>query len=87
MDLSAAINRGQARRALPPPVERRAIREAARVSVSELASVLGVADITLARWERGEWSPRGDAVIRYAEALAELRDVGWRRLDPAHSCP
>jgi transcriptional regulator with XRE-family HTH domain len=55
--------------------EGRRIREAAGVSIRELADVLRKSPSTVARWERGETRPRADASERYEAALAALEQV------------
>lgn len=54
----------------------RAIREAARLSQSEIAAEIGVAESTVCRWEarRPERRrlPRGDHAVAYARLLARL---------------
>lgn len=61
----AAVSSGEARR----------LREAARLSIGEVASACGVDQSTIWRWERGTRSPRGsDKVLRYGELLDLLRD-------------
>ena len=53
--------------------EARQIREAAFVTLRELADDLQVNASTLSRWERGETSPRVSAALRWALALDVLR--------------
>jgi DNA-binding transcriptional regulator YiaG len=50
----------------------RAIREGARLSVSELARELDVTPGTVSRWERGLRTPRGAAAERWAKLLRRL---------------
>jgi len=52
----------------------RRIREAAGLSVRELASGIGVDASTLWRWETGRSRPRGDAAIRWQRTLQALND-------------
>lgn len=59
-------------RALARSGAARTIREAAGVSLGELAGALGIAKSTLWRWEAGARSPRGDLAIDYAAALGRL---------------
>jgi DNA-binding transcriptional regulator YiaG len=51
------------------------VRKRARLSRSEVAAVCGVDQSTVARWERGQRSPRGDAGLKYARLLIRLRQV------------
>jgi transcriptional regulator with XRE-family HTH domain len=62
-------------RALARTGDARRIRMAAGVSARELARAVEVAPSTLARWERGETRPRGDAGLRYEAALGALADL------------
>ena len=58
---------------LPSPSEARAIRERAGVSEARLGQELGVTRGAVAKWERGDRRPRGDARLRYARVLADLK--------------
>lgn len=60
---------------LPPPPERKAIREKAGVSQERMARELGVHYITLLHWESGNREPRPRNKARYAELLAALREI------------
>jgi DNA-binding transcriptional regulator YiaG len=62
-----------ARRALPTPTTRRALRTAAALSQQDLADALGVHRETISRWERGTRTPRGDLLIAYTDLLRELK--------------
>jgi DNA-binding XRE family transcriptional regulator len=70
------ILRSQARATLdlPPPAKCRAIREAAGVPRAQLALVIGVSEASIAFYESGDRTPRGDHRIRYVEALKVLRE-------------
>lgn len=50
----------------------RSIRRAALMSQSDIASAVGVDASTVARWEKGERLPRGDAAARYRSVLMLL---------------
>jgi len=52
--------------------EARARRLGARLTQGELASTLGVAQSTVALWESGHRTPRGEAALRYADLLDTL---------------
>jgi transcriptional regulator with XRE-family HTH domain len=54
----------------------RTIREAARISASEVARELDVSPSAISRWERGLRSPRGDDARRYARLLRRLMNGG-----------
>lgn len=65
-----------ARRALPPPSERRAIRVAARVSLQRLARAVGVTRQTIALWETGRAAPRDAHLDAYLNALRLMEEAG-----------
>jgi DNA-binding transcriptional regulator YiaG len=69
--VQALVERVRARRHLPAPTERRAIRERAGVSLREAGAALGVSHAAVSRWERGS-TPRQHAAA-YAQLLDELR--------------
>jgi DNA-binding transcriptional regulator YiaG len=69
-DLFAEV---RAHRHLPDPAAARAIRLAAGVGQTRLARELGVHRVTVARWERGTRTPRGQFLKRYVELLELLR--------------
>ena len=50
----------------------RALRQAARVSASEVARQIGASPSTVCRWERGERRPTGDVGARYVRLLRDL---------------
>lgn len=56
----------------------RRLRELARLSQSEVGRSVGVDASTVARWERGERLPRGEAAIRYARLLDRLQRAAER---------
>lgn len=62
-------------RKLPPPAMARAIRESAGVSQAQVASELGVARLTVSRWESGARHPRRALALRYTQLLNQLREV------------
>ena len=59
--------------ALPPPTERRTLRELAGLSAQDLAVVLGVNASTVLRWETGERMPKGRNLTDYLRVLATMR--------------
>lgn len=67
----ALLERVRSQRKLPPPAERRRIRKRARVSLRELAAVLGCSHAGVRAWELGSM-PGDEYRDRYAELLAEL---------------
>lgn len=50
----------------------RAIREKARLSLSEMAQTCGIDEGTLSRWERGQRRPRAAVALRYLAVLEAL---------------
>lgn len=62
-----------ARRRLPIPAMRRAIRISAGLTQTDVADVLGVHRESVTRWELGTRTPRGEVLHRYVELLEELR--------------
>lgn len=50
----------------------RDLREAASLSLTEVALTLGVTPAALSRWERNERIPRTEAAVRYAAVLRGL---------------
>ncbi|MFI5657338.1 helix-turn-helix domain-containing protein [Streptomyces sp. NPDC051684] len=57
---------------LPPPKERRRLREAGSLSRDEIAERVGVTRETIRRWEAGRTTPKGQKREAYAQLLAEL---------------
>ncbi|MGV9496683.1 helix-turn-helix domain-containing protein [Streptomyces sp. NPDC003642] len=57
---------------LPPPKERRRLREAASLTRAQLASRVGVTSETVRGWETGRSTPRGRKGEKYARVLDEL---------------
>jgi DNA-binding transcriptional regulator YiaG len=55
--------------------EARRLREAANLSLRELAPDVLVDASTLARWETGECRPRGAAALRWERALRRLEQA------------
>jgi DNA-binding transcriptional regulator YiaG len=69
------VQQVRAARRLPTPTVARAIRAAVGVTQQQLAEELGVGRVTVARWESGTRTPRGELRSRYVELLEELRDA------------
>ncbi|MFJ8072637.1 sigma factor-like helix-turn-helix DNA-binding protein [Streptomyces sp. NPDC096176] len=57
---------------LPPPAERRRLREALSLTEAEVATTIGVTRATLRSWETGRANPRGRKREAYARLLASL---------------
>lgn len=73
--LTQLAERVKARRELPSPAERRAVRRDAGLSAAELAEAIGVTEAAVLTWERGTREPRGRNLDRYVEALRTLREA------------
>jgi DNA-binding transcriptional regulator YiaG len=74
MDTAAILRKAETLRALPPPGERRRIRERAGVSQEDVATALGVAIATVSRWESGR-TPGDDTLHHYIQLLTDLRAI------------
>jgi DNA-binding transcriptional regulator YiaG len=53
----------------------RRIRLAARLSCAQVGGVVGVADVTVLRWEAGTRKPSGRAALKYADLMDDLEEV------------
>lgn len=60
---------------LPPPHERRRIREQAHFSLRDMAGVLLVTAPTVHAWERGTSTPRRANAVAYRALLDQLREA------------
>jgi DNA-binding transcriptional regulator YiaG len=58
--------------------EARAIRERARLALSDIGQSIGADPSAVGRWERGERLPRGDVALRYARLLERLSKASVR---------
>ncbi len=70
-EFSGLVERLRANR-LPPPTERRAIRDRAEASLEDIARELGVTRMTVCRWERGDRKPRPKHRAAYVRLLRRL---------------
>ncbi|MDG9708353.1 helix-turn-helix domain-containing protein [Streptomyces sp. DH10] len=68
---------------LPPPKERRRLREAASLTRAQLASRVGVTSGTVRGWETGRSTPRGRKGEKYARLLNSLG--AQAELTPPHT--
>jgi DNA-binding transcriptional regulator YiaG len=70
-------NRIAARRSLPPPEMRRAIRRAARASLQDVASAFEppVSRHSVMAWERGTRSPGAGNIEQYVAILRALQGI------------
>ena len=62
------------RRRLPVPAMRRYIRLAAELTQQDVAESLGVDRVTVARWESGRRTPRGQLLLDYLDLLDEMKN-------------
>lgn len=76
-DLEALRQRRQVE--LPPPAERKAIREAYGVSQGEVAQVLNVSRLTVSQWERGQTEPKPEHARKYADLLTQMKQSADNR--------
>lgn len=67
---------------LPPPNERRRLREACALTRAQLAKRLGVRPDTVRAWESGRSTPRGRNRVAYAELLSTLATDTARQTPP-----
>jgi hypothetical protein len=71
--LAKTMRGRQAQRALPPPEERRRIREHAGFTRADVAQILQTNPGNVVAWERpGGGSPRGDLALHYLMLLRML---------------
>lgn len=74
IDLDGLLAEVRAAR-LPAPATRRSLRHEAGISLREAAAALGVAVMTLHRWECGQSTPRRAHAVRYRQFLDALRGL------------
>lgn len=60
-------------RQLPAPSLRRPLREAAGLTLDEIAQYVGCTRQAVAYWESGERQPRGAFLVAYADVLREMQ--------------
>lgn len=71
--LEELTQRLQARRELPPPPVRRALRKAAGASQADVSEVVGVTRQSVSLWEAGTRTPRGPNLDAYLEVLQAFK--------------
>jgi transcriptional regulator with XRE-family HTH domain len=69
----ALLERLRSQRQLPPAAERRRIREAAGVSLRQLAAAVGVSAMAIVRWEQGATPRNPHHLHAYGRLLDEFR--------------
>jgi len=72
---TALIKRARALASLPPPDQRRAIREAAGASLADVSTPLGVTPQAVRLWELGQRTPRGNHLLDYLDLLNDLKEA------------
>lgn len=72
---TTGLDAWRARRDLPQPQMRRALRLAAGATQSEIASECGVDRASVSRWENGHRTPRGEHLVRYSAVLREFEEA------------
>jgi transcriptional regulator with XRE-family HTH domain len=72
--MDALMEEVRARRRLPEPVMRRAIRKAAGVSQKRAGEEINVTHQAIARYEDGSRTPRGPVLVAYVGLLEALRE-------------
>lgn len=55
--------------------EARTLREAAGLSIREVAGAIGGSPTAVWRWENGQRAPRGETAAAWAHLLEQLRDA------------
>ncbi|QOK21395.1 helix-turn-helix transcriptional regulator [Janibacter indicus] len=55
--------------------EARRRRQAARLSLSEVAAAVGVSEATVSRWERAQRLPKGTNALAFLEVLQAIDDT------------
>jgi len=64
----------RARRSLPPPARRAAIRAAAGASLTDVANACGVSKQAVALWEAGLTNPSGERLLAYAAVMRLFKE-------------
>jgi transcriptional regulator with XRE-family HTH domain len=79
---------------LPPPAERRRLRQAHALTLDEVAAALGVRRATVGGWESGKAEPRPPEREAYARLLKQLatlypapQSTGAPQEDPSTAAP
>lgn len=73
--LTELTARARARRELPAPPTRRALRNAVGASLDDVASVVGVTRQAVSMWELGQRAPSGANLERYLEVIRAFKQV------------
>ncbi|WP_103508994.1 DNA-binding transcriptional regulator [Streptomyces sp. SM13] len=73
--VEALLEEARLTAAIPPPVERQRLREAAGLSRAQVASAVGVGRSTVANWETGVSDPQPPARLSYLRLLKGLVEI------------
>lgn len=68
---------------LPPPAERKRIREAAGVSLRRMGDELGVSAVTVHNWENDGDGPTLENAARYRRLLKQLAEAAGTQIAEA----
>jgi DNA-binding transcriptional regulator YiaG len=63
-----------AKRDLPPPAVRRALREERGLSQADVARAVGVSRQAVSAWEAGKRKPRGERLDAYTAVIRALKE-------------
>ena len=63
------------RRGLPPPAQRKALRQAAALTLDDLARLVGCTPQAIALWETGRREPSEPFLAPYTDALRLAREL------------
>ena len=75
-DLTVLEAKVSARRDLPPPQVRKALREGAGLSMDDIAEAVGCSRQAVAHWEAGRRYPRAEHLAAYVRVLRLLAGRG-----------
>jgi transcriptional regulator with XRE-family HTH domain len=71
--ISELVERVEARRELPSPTVRRALRQAAGVSLDDVGAAVGVTGQAVRWWESGAREPNAENLRPYLEVLRAFK--------------
>jgi DNA-binding transcriptional regulator YiaG len=85
--LAAFRKAAREKASLPPPAERRRLRERAGMSLRDVARAAGVSKQTAADWESGRYVPNPENLRRYLRILAICREAAAARAEGGDDAP
>jgi DNA-binding transcriptional regulator YiaG len=74
-EIEKLTERISARKRLPSPAARRAIRLATGATLEDVGRAVGVSKQAVHSWEAGVTKPRGETLVRYITVLDTLREL------------